>query len=341
MLKYYTGGKGLPGGMSLGEFHASAAHVNDPQGAPPYVDPATGQFFTNLTPIAAGSITLSELGAVGSDGALYTALPGNATKVVTPRVGGDNFYAFNLTATNHILTITANGYDLSVTNPEFCVGQRVNFAPMFSPPLTSVASEVSHWTLGGNYVNHSSQANSHSSVHYDVSSALLLRTNTYAWWLSAGAASATFAVNVTFNNGTQEVLTRRGSFTIGTPTISNFVRYSPFQPVIEDAYLRLGFFPDGTATNSGRMSFSAQINSRYSGQADFTQLISGNFTNNGSVNGPGSGFQLDTSLFYVGGNQPAFAVGAASPSNTVWLNDSPGVHLFMGNPVGCDLTYAS
>ena len=97
---YYTGGRASPGVLGLVEFHVSAW---SPGGS--------------TKPIPPQNIVIGALGPVGSDGVLWRLLP-NATNIdITPRVPGNNNYTFNVTATNHLLTLTANGYDLSVNQP--------------------------------------------------------------------------------------------------------------------------------------------------------------------------------------------------------------------------------
>ena len=50
------------------------------------------------TPIPSASITLGEEGQLGSDGALYAALPDGTTVDVTPTVSGNSFCTFGVSA---------------------------------------------------------------------------------------------------------------------------------------------------------------------------------------------------------------------------------------------------
>jgi hypothetical protein len=144
---------------------------------------------------------------------------------------------------------------------------------------------------------------------------------------------------VTFNNNQQIVVNRKGYFDIFRPSLSNFASYPPFQPVKDGLYLQLGFGTGGS-TNSGNMSFSALISSQYSGRADFTQLITGSYTNGTSVTGPRNGFQLDNDPFVTGGNAPGYAIAANASTNVIFLSDAPGVQLD-GSPSAMNLSYHS
>ena len=343
VLRYYTGGKAIPGVKNLFEFDVSAAHMNNPFAEPGW--DGVGLYNESTTPVPGDNIYIGSLGQASGDPVLYAALPNNVVVDLSVRVIGDNHDIVSMYGTKHTLSLTANGTNLNAVTPTFCVGQQVNFAPSFSPPLANVASQLGLWKLTGNYVNHYTQANSQSSTNYDISKNVLGQPNTSAWWLTNGnQLSATLNMDITFNNGQHAAPRQTGFFNIYRPSLANFTAYPPFSllPVnLGDGtrMMRLGYGPSGSISNSGDMFFGVQIASQYSGDADFTQLISGYFTNAGGLTGPINGFALDTDVFYTGTNGPAFPIAAFASTNTINLWDSPSVQE-IGPTVAMSLSFS-
>jgi hypothetical protein len=106
-------------------------------------------------------VILGELGAVGSDGRLWKALPDNQQYSITPKVSPalhPDHYRFNVKPTKHKLFIEANGIQLDpdrvVTNAEFCVGQKIVLRPKLVPDVSGnlIDETNGYWWLPPKYV---------------------------------------------------------------------------------------------------------------------------------------------------------------------------------------------
>ena len=186
MLK--TGGKGVAKRQNLSRLMRapgkSCKSSADPDGA------------TEITVIGlefpGGEIKLAGFGRVGNDGNLYKVLPDNSpplnVTVKTPR----DFYTFNVEPTKHKLYVFANNTALSpdrrVAGAEFCVGQKLVFAPVFGPPVSGIQSQNTTWFLPPKYVNHWT-VNSAGCTIYDTDAAQLLQEQTPAWYRFWGRQS--------------------------------------------------------------------------------------------------------------------------------------------------------
>jgi hypothetical protein len=313
---------------------------------------ATG--YTNLWdpvgfPIPSEKISIGGLGNLDAMGDLFALLPDNDPDDVTPTVPGVSILKFSKpSATPYTPVIVANGVTLdpnSVTNgADFCVGQAVQFS-IAGMPTHFIGDDVAMWSLGGTFVNTNSDPN--CNLYYTENPAFLTRhyatdktTSTSCWYVLdalPGTVSVTLYYrnydNSTYGVGPLHSITITGKFNVHRPA-ANFIPPSSFDgtPTVMIANYAL-------ALGNGRdrdMSFGHQINpGNFSGQAGYTQLISGNYTLSSSglpLNiAPNSGLgtpdtELDNGEFPRG--QPSIPVNANS---MVVFWDGPADRLHQGN----------
>ena len=95
----------------------------------------------SLLPLPAWQTFLGNVGRLGPDRNLYVVLPDNTNVDITPWCLCSYYFTYAgpsgdpVTVTKYPLTLTANGIDLSTTNPTFSVGQQIVFAASFRIPL--------------------------------------------------------------------------------------------------------------------------------------------------------------------------------------------------------------
>lgn len=203
-----TGGKAIPGRQNLWQFSGSAWEMLSKRGG-------SSREITNKTQIAIGS-----LGNLKADGTLWFTLPDEVDKDITPMVAGKDFYTFSVGGQKYPLTILANGNDLSVTSPEFCVGQNVTFSLEGLPDFMDA---VGHWNLPGKFVNEA-YSYSGSCTSYRVNSALLDITGngtpgTSCWYVNQPGGTVGVNANLHFSNGQYVSVAANGDFTVYRPTI--------------------------------------------------------------------------------------------------------------------------
>ena len=105
------------------------------------------------------SVKLGTLGYLGSDSYLYKALPDNKSLDVTPNVPGRPYYRYSQPdRQKYRLWILANNIPLAPDHvaplAKFCVGQKMSFAPQWTPGTPPYASADYLWAIPERYVNH-------------------------------------------------------------------------------------------------------------------------------------------------------------------------------------------
>ena len=155
----------------------------------------------------------------------------------TPTVAGHKFYTWRLYDTPHTLQIVVNGsnplwpdhvpsYDI------YCVGQKLNFAPVSVPSLSVTPQESPiQWAFDGTFVNKQWFLNpllfpNASLDNYTNDPARLNTETTYAWWVSGGrdpnppaTYNAILGLGLTFHNGRSLAIATRGQFSMYKPSI--------------------------------------------------------------------------------------------------------------------------
>ncbi len=280
-----TGGKAIPGRQNLWQFNGSVWEILDKRAVPQFSG-ASMREVTNKTQIAIGS-----LGNLKADGNLWLTLPDDTEKDITPTVGGKDFFTFSVGGQKYPLTILANGNDLSVTNPEFCVGQQVNFT-FDGLPIGSISNMVGNWSLPTKYVNEQWQHlqwvvtepisgagywQPYGSVNYRINSSLLENTNqTSCWFVNGNGGHVTVSLNLQLPNGQFVSVAANGDFSIFRPSVSSFVPDNPISVVLDtnslpSIYLGLGDAGGG----GGGMGWSLDVHwkTNCNGTFFFTQLI--------------------------------------------------------------------
>jgi len=259
-MKLFTGGKAIPGRRTLFSISAWAKELLGQRFTPPYS--VLAEPFFNLLP--SQRVSLGELGALGSDGRLYRALPDRTTVEVTPFVPDKEHYWFDVTAQKHKLHIVANEAPLAEDRiaplARFTVGQRIGLYPNFTPSLPEEPQKTVKWTLDPQFINSftvwvldpeippgpSFQAVlPRDESYYDqawgltafaVDSSRLQQEHTFAWWLtgsetSYGRKEIYVAMLLTFSNGQGVSIARKGLIGMHKPTVAwDAVQYQPGVP---------------------------------------------------------------------------------------------------------------
>ena len=269
----------------------------------------------------------------GSDGWLYVSVPANQTIDVTPHatVPRNEYY---VGGNAYAPTLTANGYDLSQTNPTFCVGQQITFN--LSCPGLPMTNVLCSWALGGNFVNVSSAPNSAGCVAYTTNYSLLRgTTNTYCqcWYFSGGGTTVNAGFSV-FAGGRSLSAAAMGTFSIYSPKITSLVPSTNVAIFLEtndapNIYLGVGdslgvvgsmqwnLFVDVYTTFTGKGFYAQLVNQRYSWDEPylFTSL-----NHNDTTSG---GYWLDNNYPYkFAGPYPV--VGKVTNMNWIF-GDGPGI----------------
>jgi hypothetical protein len=286
---------------------------------------------------------MGELGNLGTDSNLFKALPDNTPYDITPTVGGMNHYSFTFpTCTPRQLTITANDIDLSTNIPEFCVGEQVILNRTWQPSLPTGCSSTNRWLVTGDYVNSiTAGATPGSSSNYFIDLALLATNPSALWWYGTPGQRTVFCKETVFfaNGNPSADFDTSGNVVIYRPAIVNFIDHPPAYltnaPDFDgDLYLQLG-----DNNNHGDMSFEVYILSKYSGRADYTQLVNRYGVNGSLTSSPYTTygtFDLDKYTFYLtqtdDPNVPR-QVRANVQATNMLFNDNPGLQL-IGTAVG-------
>ena len=189
-----NGGKAMPGRRSLWQFSGSATEIRNLRAWPP--DYAYG----NALAIPNTQVVINGVGTLRTDGTCWTTLPDGQDLDITPTVAGKDFYTFGVGGQKYPLTILANGNDLSVTNPEFSVGQQV-YITFDGLPLGNIVNMVGQWSLPGKFVN---QPTNYSSTcpTYVRNDDLLQNTNqTSCWFVNEPGGTVIVGMSLKFDNG--------------------------------------------------------------------------------------------------------------------------------------------
>jgi hypothetical protein len=314
VLNLYTGGKAVPHRESLFRITASARGRSGP--------------------IASQDIQIGQLGRLGNDGNLYKALADGTPYIVTPTVTGVKYYTFQITPQKHRLLLQANGVTLDpqrvAATAEFCVGQLVSLEASWIPELPEGTVHHFLWTISLDYANKILPGTGDASDLYLLDGDKLKANPTSLWWYNGGEKRLWCDASPVFSNGQSVTLSESGSVSLYRPRITDF-KYGPpdyTTPSINNAldqgtlYLQVG---DGNG--HGDMQFRTEILSKYSGKADYTQLVK-RVASNGSDSHTTCGvYYLDSYRFYnVLSNDPESprAVAANQPVRHLVIADSPG-----------------
>ena len=142
-MKYYTGGKGLPGVMNMCEFEASAVHINDPLAVPPYTN-ADGSNNT-VTPIPGGNLWLGGMGRANANGVVARLLVNNATNDISVYAVSESHMASSNSATKYVLNSQClDNHPANKNRTDIGVGETVNL--WMTPPAPSGTV----WTVTNN-----------------------------------------------------------------------------------------------------------------------------------------------------------------------------------------------
>jgi hypothetical protein len=262
---------------------------------------------------------------VGSDGNLWLMLPDNAALTLNLAAPAKHYDAW-ATPVKYKMTVTANDNDLSVTNPEFCVGQQVNLQATWSPALPAGTQSSYNWFALMDYVNTTlPPVNPDASSNPDIDPDLLTNNPTSMWWYAAGYKYVFCITSNLFSNGQVVKLNNFGNLSIYRPSVS-FVDGQDAIPMLYNGWMELG--DDSLGVNN--MVFAAQVTTQtnFQGVANWTQL------NNREASYPNAGqdtdgqFWLDNDQFY---NTVSNLVGGVpyntsiDPQRTLQFQDAPGV----------------
>jgi hypothetical protein len=212
---------------------------------------------------------------VGADGKLWIMQPDNAEPLVSLTAPGRKHYYAGANQTKYKLNITANGNDLFVTNPEFCVGQKINFQAVFTPSLSPPITQYT-WNYTADYINnHWTDAN--GCEEYNIAPIPTMSNPTPAWFYNKHTqdATANLGLYCKFDNGQSVYLVRQGKFNVFTPTVTmSDIRARHFRFDYGDL---LGL---GEADNTGAMVYQINYNTKtpFSGTGRITQLCQLNFS---------------------------------------------------------------
>jgi hypothetical protein len=331
--KLQTGGKALSKQQNLFVIGGSATAILANFAIPPFQNLPT-------QPIAAQSVTMGSLGTLGNDGNLFVALPDNADMDITPYVAGQKFYTFSVSALEYKLTIMANGNDLLMTNPEFCVGQQVNFSLNWNPSPPPIMEASPLWNLPQKYVNEY-YPYSTTCTGYRINSDLLARSSTSCWFVNGNGGNVSFAQNMQFANGQQVVITRNGKISIYRPQISGFQSSPPFYAALVPNTNSPNELQLGDNSGNGAMRYNLHVNSTspFSGVANIVQLVNASrsvantYFGGGQQQTTSGQFDLDTGYLY--NDDGSLINSLTSYNNLVSFSDQPGYglnYIFGGYP---------
>jgi hypothetical protein len=266
-----TGGKANSTRQNLFCISGSAAEVLDKHGV---AMPGDGGFYIGgsgsggpspTQPIPMQDVTIDGM-PLGSDGNQWRLYADNTTNNVTPRVKKKDFYTFNVGAQKYKLyinlqTSTTNA-NLDTDTPEVCVGQKVTFAGAWDSDPGAASTSYS-WALAGTFVNRSTQANSYSSVNWDIDPDSLSSAAPFAYWITGGNKNAYLHETLHFSNGQSATITASGQFSMYRPSVvmlTNNIHGTPM-----NVWLSTWNFFDfasiglGVESSSNNMSYIVQV----------------------------------------------------------------------------------
>ena len=322
VMMLQTGGKGLSQRENLWRLTAPAT-----QYCPKDIGASAPDVTFSPQPIAWTNIQILR-SALGSDGNLWKLLPDNMEVDVTPKVPGVDYFGFGVNTQEYTLTITANGKDLSVTNPEFCVGQKVSLQATWNPSLPSGTQTSYDWFASLDYLNSwIPPVTSDGSEFPHISPSISTNNPMPAWWYSNGNKHVFCATTNQFSNGQIVTLTLLGDISMYRPDIVDFIDGPPsYATNCVDSdhtlYLQLG-----DCNGHGEMKFQVALLSKYAGRTDYTQLIKRSAANGFQTDTTSGDFWLDTSLFYLTRSfnpDVPFQVRPNRVNHRLQFSDNPG-----------------
>jgi hypothetical protein len=278
VARYFTGGKSLPLRENLHQLNVSVHQQIFDWGFGGGSE-STGDAITN-------GVTAGVVGAVGSDGNAWKALPDGRNVDITPSANGATNCNFVVSATKYNLTITAstNGtaIDLSTNTPEFCVGQKVSLQATWNPSLPGGTQSSYQWIAELDFANVIvPPATNIASPWYRIDSTVLTNNPMPAWWYNGGNKFVWCATSNLFSNGQTVSFTqggyRGGTISIYRPTLSDFTNISP---TTTNAFVWLNgnmlSYGDSTEDTNG-VKWQARINSKYDGRMGISQIIKAHY----------------------------------------------------------------
>jgi hypothetical protein len=269
-LKLFTGGMAGVGRQNLIELQCGATAYGQPPGGSWEDTPQTNVPYSSLWALGKN---------VGEDGNLWVVEPDGAALDLNLTAKGYPHYDAGASAAKYKLTITANGNDLSITNPEFCVGQKVTFDGAWDSDPGAASTSYS-WALASTFVNRSTQANSYSSVNWDIDPDSLNSAGPFAYWITGGNKNAYLHETLHFSNGQSITVSASGQFSMFRPKAVMSQINIDGTPMnvwrnLWDVFCNNGTIGLGSLPGANDMCFEIQILSPdFSGNAKITQLIS-------------------------------------------------------------------
>jgi hypothetical protein len=268
-----------------------------------------------------------------TNGNIYVVLPDNTNLDVTPVITGisaDN-YVFNVTAQKYTMTLTANSTNLSTSilggQPEFCVGQQVTMAVNWQPALPGVVAVNYNWVFQPDYVNQIVNQGTNQSLLETINVGLETNNPTSLWWYGGGVKLAGCNLTLSTTNG-QPIRTiyPNGFVSIYRPTIT-FTDSPPswVTNVVVDGTFSLSL---GNG-NIGGMNYEVNVFSKYSGKADFTQLIDRSAANGNTSDSTSGQYWMDNHRFYSSqfdGTNGGFQINS-NQARPLFFTDGPHFEL--------------
>ena len=329
-VRLFTGGQAERQDQGLLDLSASLniESVLDPQvyaWAERYRSPEFTSFLATESPpvgVPPQEVALGTVGMLGSDGHRYTVQASGNELVITPIARATSYSGDLPSVTRHKLVIRANTNDLSLTTPQFCVGQLVNLQAAWSPSLLGGTQTSYYWVYSLDFVNTKIPGNGDSSDQYVIDPTKYTNNPTPLWWYSGGGKIVWCHTTNVFPNGQVIAFTPMGAdVSVYRPEISDFIDHPPsFATNCVDndtLYLQLG-----DNNSHGDMNYEVHVWSYYGGTAGIVQLIKRS-ASNGSVDsgslGTDGAFWLDSSYPYI--TSPVLAY----EDTPVTFSDGPGV----------------
>ena len=326
--KLFTGGKANSHKLNLFQLQCGATEYHKPPGGGWWGTPGTDIDKSRLRALGKW---------VGADGNLWVMLPDNASPDLLLNAPARHYNAW-ATQQKYEMNIVVNSSTStsSSSNPlwpdhvpdynTYCVGQKLNFVPYWTPSTPPFADEIVHWSLPGNYVNEFLAAPDpdNNSGSYTNHSSLLANETTSCWYVNKlQSGTASIGMNLQFANGQSVSLAVPGQFSVYRPTLSNcqtngYTYYAALVPTNFPNELKLG-----DNIPNGFMRYGLQVNSiaPFSGSANIVQLVNATRSLANSYGGyqktTGGQFWLDNSNPYF--NDVTFPINANTFYYTVFL----------------------
>ena len=211
-----TGGKATPQQKPIIQLFVSSTCFPSPI----YEGPTLISFTSQGVPPQQISVPGSAVSSIlGQYAQFFISAPSGAAIDVTPQVPSPRHMDTIQPPSPVTVTLTANSYDLSQTNPTFCVGQPITFAVTASGlPMTNV---VCNWRLGGSVVNTPSTTCPGTYV-YNPGANGTNPTN-QCWYYNGPIGTVSVGLNILI--GSKSISTAAaGQFKIVAPTVTNFLQ---------------------------------------------------------------------------------------------------------------------